>query len=640
MALDPDPQGGRTLQFRVSDRDSTWVSRTVTTPDDVAVATPVGDALTAVGGTTPLTPSHDVGWLALVDTTGALVATSDHASPVTDIVRFGDLIAAQGDGRNLSVYDLSLKPLWDHDSPVTDAILLSGNFAGDAASDLAVVGTRTYRISSADADSIRKYLDLPGFARGAVRTNGGVEIRRSFITFYVSNAGRLQEMLNDGIRAAADAFEAGQHALAVERATEARAAGAVLGRRQALAALSSRMKQYVSFSGRRRSLLVTALLLAALGMWAGVECERKTSGFATTVVAAVLLFAAGLWSWKLLGRTGANPLLLAGGALTSFFVVRSRLITEPAARPVSGAAIEELIHTLMEFLHGAGEGVPSDGVVDAARKSVTKVAYLAQEMVESLDDPERYELLKERFRSRARDFLDTTHPRVLVLLSHAERACFVVHEAGQMAEAANRMRAAITTVLHEPEPEPPILKQQLESLRETRDQLAGAADRAWAIVQTNPGCSLTKSIARILREKEDVLTDGGVRVELTDGVPPEQDALALWSFQFRFVLENLVTNAVRAMGDSRERVLTITTETNGQVCTVRVADTGCGMTEQKALDVFRSKSEERDGGSGLPSSRALLQERGGDLVVERTAPGGGTTFTLTIPHWSPKRGDN
>jgi signal transduction histidine kinase len=640
MALGADAREGRTLEFRVSHPDSIWVSRTVTVPDDVTVVAPVGDALMAAGGTAPLTPSHDVGWLALVDTLGAIVATSDHASPVTDIVRVGDHIAVQGDGRNLSVYDLSLKPLWDHDSPVTDAMLLSGNFSGDAAPGLAVVGTRTYRVSSADVDSIRKYLDLPGFARGATRTNGGVEIRRSFITFYVSNAGLLQEMLTDGIRAAADAFEAGEHDLAVERAMEARAAGAVLGRRQALAALSSRMKQYVSFSGRRRSLLLTALVLAALGMWAGVECERKTSSFVATVVAATLLFAAGFWSWKLLGRTGANPLLLAGGALTSFFVVRSRLIAKTDARCVSGAAIEDLIRTLMEFLHGAGEGVPSDGVVDAARKSVTKVAYLAQEMVESIDDRERYELLRERFRSRARDFMDTTHPRVLVLLSHAEEACFVVHEVGLMAAAANRMRAAITTVLHEPAPEAPILRQQLESLREARDRLASAADKAWAIVQTNPGCSLTKSLERILREKSAELEEAGVRVEQTDGVPPEQDALALWSFRFRFVLENLVTNAVRAMRDSRERKLTVTTETDGAMCTIRVTDTGCGMTEQKAADVFRSKPEERDGGSGLPSSRALLQERGGDLVVERTAVGEGTTFTLTIPHWRPNRGES
>jgi signal transduction histidine kinase len=594
----------------------------------------------AAGGATPLTPSHDIGWIALVDTLGRITATCDHASPVTSIVRFGDHIAVQGEGRNLSVYDLTLTPLWDHDSPVTDAKLLCGNFAGDEAMDLAVVGTRTYRISRADADSIRKYLDAPEFAAGAAAGNGLVEIRRSFITFYVSNATELKETMADGIEAAAGAFAAGELDLAKEHATDARAAAATLGYGRAVATLTSRISRYASFGHRRTSLLLTVLVLAALGAWAGVEYELRTSTLATTAVAAVLLFGAGGWAWKLLGNTGANPFLFAGGALTSFFLARSRFISKPTVRPVPGAAIEELIQTLMEFLHGAGEGVPSDGVVDAARKSVTKVAYLAQEMVESMDSTERYELLKERFRSRARDFMDTTHPRVLVLLSCAEQARFVVHEIGLMAAAANRMRAAIATVLHDPAPEAPILRQQLESLRESRDQLADAADRAWAIVQTNPGCSLTRSVGRILREKSTELDDNDVRVDRMDGVPPEQDALALWSFQFRFVLENLVTNAVRAMSESRERVLTIAAETDGELCTVRVTDTGRGMAEQTALDIFRSKSEERDGGSGLPSSRALLQERGGDLAVERTAPGEGTTFKLTIPHWTPTGGES
>jgi signal transduction histidine kinase len=227
----------------------------------------------------------------------------------------------------------------------------------------------------------------------------------------------------------------------------------------------------------------------------------------------------------------------------------------------------------------------------------------------------------------------------MILLSHAEAAGFLVHEAGRMAAAANRMSAAITVVLHDSPPDPPIVRQQLESLRAGRDQLAEAADRAWAIVQTNPGCSLIRSIERILREKSTVLREEGVRVERTDGVPSEQDAVGLWSFQFRFILENLVTNAVRAMRDSGEGVLTIATATDGELCTVRVTDTGCGMTERKAEDIFRSKPEERGGGSGLPSSRALLQEQGGDLVVEGTAPGEGTTFMLTIPHWTPSRGE-
>ncbi len=632
-------EDARTIEFMVLDPDSMWVSRRVTAPGRISVVASIADSLIAIGGTLPLTTSHDVGWLALVDSRGKKIATSDHASPVTNITRVSDFIAVQGDESNLSVYDMDLKPLWDHDSPVTDAVLLRGHFAGGQAEDLAVVGTRTYRVSTADADSIRKYLDKPEFMAGAVRTNRGYELSRLFITIYVSNEERLLQMLADGSEAAADAFASGELDQAVDHATTARAAAAVLGRREEVARLSSRVHEFVSYAGRRRSLLLTALVLAALGVWVAVECSRRTAGVVISSGAAVLLFVSAAWAWKLVGDAGLNPLLFGGGAIAALFTVRAQVARKPRRR-VAGAAIEDLIRALMEFLHGAGEGVPSDGVVDAARKSVTKVSYLAQEMVDSLDDTERYAMLRKRLRSRGDDFLDTTYPRVAVVLSLAKRAGFVVHEAERMARAADRMRAAVTTILSDPPPELPILKQQLQAIKEGRDQLATAADRAWAIVQTNPGCSLTRSIDRILREKLEELEGTDVRVSRTRGVPVERDAIALWSFEFRFILENLVTNAIRAMRSSKERALSIETVTDGTMCSVRIGDTGIGMDETTAGKLFEAKDDERDGGFGMPNSRLRLRECGGDIVLERTVPGQGTIFLLTIPHWTPNTGES
>ena len=632
-------EDARTLELRVLDPDSVWVSRRVTAPGRISVVTSVADSLIAMGGRMQLTSYYDVGWVALVNSRGTKTATSDHASPVVNITRVSGFIAVQGEERNLSVYDMNLTPLWDHDSPVTGALLMPGQFVGGEAEDLVVVGTRTYRVSTADADSIRSYLDEPDFMAGAARTNGGYEFQRSFMTLYSSNEERLLQILADDSEAAADAFTAGELGRAVELATTARAAAAVLGRREEEARLSSRIREFVSFAGRRRSLLLAAFVLAALGTCVAVECSRRISGVVTSSVAAVLLFASAGWAWKLVGDTGLNPLLFGGGAIAALFTVRAGVVRKPRTR-VAGSAIEDLIRALMEFLHGAGEGVPSDGVVDAARKSVTKVSYLAQEMVDSLDDTERYAMLRKRLRSRGDDFLDTTYPRVAVVLSLAKRAGFVVNEAERMARAADRMRAAITGILSYTAQEPPLLKQQLQAIREGRDQLAAAADRAWAIVQTNPGCSLTRSIDRILREKREEFAEADVRFSRTYGVPPERDAIALWSFEFRFILENLVTNAIRAMRSSKERVLSIETATDGAMCSVRIGDTGVGMDETTAGKLFEAKGDERNGGFGMPNTRHRLQEHGGDIVLERTAPGEGTTFLLTIPHWTPNTGES
>jgi len=639
MVLARDPRGARSLELLVSDPDSVWVSRTVTAPGPITATASITDSLIAMGGTRPLTQGHDIGWVALVDSKGNITATGDHASPVTNITGMSGFVAVQGDGRNLSVYDMDLRPLWDHDSPVSDAVLLPGHFAWGEAEELAVVGTRSFYVSSADADSIRKYLDLPEFAARMAPTNGGTEQLRSFITVYVSNEDRLRRTLTDAARSAEDAFEYGEIDLAVEHATTARAAAAVLGDRDALAGNTTVIRQLASFLARRRALLIAALILAGLGIWVAAECARGGVPPVACVAATALLLAAGAWSGKLVGDTGLNPSLFAGGAIAALFIVRGRVAAGPG-RPVTGAAIEDLTRALMEFLHGAGEGVPSDGVVDAARKSVTKVAYLAQEMVESMDDDERYAMLLERLEARGGDFLDTTYPRVAVLLSLAKRAGFVVTEAAQMARAAERMRAAIVAALSDAPPQPLVLRQQLVTVKEGRDQLATAADRAWAIVQTNPGCSLTRSVDRILNEKDGDFKAAGVRVERRCSVPRDDDAVALWSFELRFMLENMVTNAMRAMSSSTERMLTIEGAKDGSMFSIRMSDTGTGMDEATAAGLFAPRDDERNGGYGMPNSRLRLQEHGGDLILEHTAPGEGATFLMTIPHWTPLTGES
>jgi signal transduction histidine kinase len=138
-------------------------------------------------------------------------------------------------------------------------------------------------------------------------------------------------------------------------------------------------------------------------------------------------------------------------------------------------------------------------------------------------------------------------------------------------------------------------------------------------------------------------TGGGDAEVLSCGILPLEVALipgAGQSFEFRFILENLVTNAIRAMRSSKERVLSIETATDGTMCSIRIGDTGIGMGETTAGKLFEAKDDERDGGFGMPNTRLRLQECRGDIVLERTAPGEGTTFLLSIPHWTPNTGES
>jgi len=73
-----------------------------------------------------------------------------------------------------------------------------------------------------------------------------------------------------------------------------------------------------------------------------------------------------------------------------------------------------------------------------------------------------------------------------------------------------------------------------------------------------------------------------------------------------------------------------------------VVDNGCGIPPDKLPDIFRpfiSTKGSRGTGLGLPVSRKILREHGGDLMAQ-SQPGKQTKFILRLPIRSPLRSDS
>jgi len=123
-----------------------------------------------------------------------------------------------------------------------------------------------------------------------------------------------------------------------------------------------------------------------------------------------------------------------------------------------------------------------------------------------------------------------------------------------------------------------------------------------------------------------------VSLQLADELPQAKiDPLGL-----RRILENLVTNAVDALGGQSGTVTVSTARVSdaGRANGIRIVieDTGCGMTEQELGRAFQDFYSTKPGGTGLGLSivRRLVTDAGGRLRVE-TSPGAGSRFIVDLP---------
>jgi two-component system OmpR family sensor kinase len=102
------------------------------------------------------------------------------------------------------------------------------------------------------------------------------------------------------------------------------------------------------------------------------------------------------------------------------------------------------------------------------------------------------------------------------------------------------------------------------------------------------------------------------------------------------VLTNLVTNAVRHGGE--DATITITGRRTDDHVEISVSDTGPGIPEEEMAHVFdrlyrghtARTGAPAGAGLGLPIVASLTRAMGGEVAVS-SAPGEGTTFTVTLP---------
>jgi signal transduction histidine kinase/DNA-binding response OmpR family regulator len=148
-------------------------------------------------------------------------------------------------------------------------------------------------------------------------------------------------------------------------------------------------------------------------------------------------------------------------------------------------------------------------------------------------------------------------------------------------------------------------------------------------------------VACLLKDAEDtvrpVVAKNGNTLEIEYG--PDLGSMHSDAGRTKQCLLNLLTNANKFTRGGRIRLcVSRSVGAGGDRLTFRVQDTGRGMTPQQQALLFQpfsqvdAASPKLGGvGLGLVISRGLCRMMGGDLVLEHSAPGVGSTFTIELP---------
>jgi two-component system sensor kinase FixL len=181
------------------------------------------------------------------------------------------------------------------------------------------------------------------------------------------------------------------------------------------------------------------------------------------------------------------------------------------------------------------------------------------------------------------------------------------------------------------------------ALRNAVDKVAEQADRARrivlslrALVRKESRQRQTERLEPLIRETSALALLGtSGKIDLNVLVRQDAASACIDRVQIQQVLLNLMRNAVEAMADSPVRRLSVDTSGGGEMITIRVADSGPGLSAALREKLFQpfvtTKSEGL--GVGLSICRTIVEAHGGELVCDAD-DAHGTTFSFTVPRYA------
>lgn len=226
--------------------------------------------------------------------------------------------------------------------------------------------------------------------------------------------------------------------------------------------------------------------------------------------------------------------------------------------------------------------------------------------------------------------------RLARLNEMGEMASTLAHELNQPLSAiANYVHGCVRLLQDAGDPKTVMVREALEAAAEQSLRAGQIIKHLREFVTKGETDKTPENIRKVIEESGALALAGskekGVRT-VFDFAPGAEMAM-IDRIQIQQILINLMRNAIEAMKDSPYRELTVRTrlDSKGEIA-VEVEDTGPGISNEIAQDLFKPFVTTKAGGMGigLSISKRIVEAHGGEMTVSKNASGG-ASFRFTLP---------
>ncbi|MCK4305699.1 MAG: GHKL domain-containing protein, partial [Candidatus Eisenbacteria sp.] len=243
------------------------------------------------------------------------------------------------------------------------------------------------------------------------------------------------------------------------------------------------------------------------------------------------------------------------------------------------------------------------------------------------------EALHGRFREQIEhnygDFIESCYPRLIEILDQAAQAGLdpALIRATRAALEATRERLLKLAATGFAFAEIPGNLSEIKQYNAQIDEGFAAIRKA---VVSRFATDVVAMLKRMLKLAEADLTQSGVAIRFAGGEIAGEMICLIAAQDLRFILENLIDNARKAMAEAPRRELTVGVQREDKLGVIRITDTGRGMAPQDQVAIFTRGQTAKGGGLGLYRSREILKPWRGELLLEASEPGRGSSFALRL----------